>query len=248
MPKALPQPPSAKALGGDILPKPQPLKRRGPSAVPSGKPHQFESPTRRGQPAWLNADNGRQTCTVCGVEVYPPGAYVMADHAGMGQDPVLADAAAQKRMTNFTYVDAKGNVIHSPVALGCPVFMLDHKGETMANKERHRQLDDRVDGVDDRLDEIAGSLEERLYALEAENSGLRARVDAAQADVNAVVDWLSQMVALHTANNLETVKVHIEGRPVAALPPPVADLILNLGQVHEKVPVILDAEFSEEIS
>lgn len=259
----LPLPPSApeRALRGEVspaLPPPErPLvKRRHPEAVEAGRPHQWNDATPKGQPSWLNADNGRRACKVCGVEEIPPGGFVMADHAGMGQDPVAQQASNGKRMVEmYTYIDAKGNQFTSMTPLGCPTFMLDHKGMTMENRERIRQVDDRVDRTEDRVDDVAAlalSHDDRLAQLERENAELRTRVDAAQADIGAVVSWLRDMAALHAAQQREMVMVQVEGRDPVALPPPVADLILDLGSVKQKEPVpvrrrdeIIDAEFVE---
>lgn len=53
--------------------------------------------------------------------------------------------------------------------------------------------------------------------------------------MTALVDWLGEMVAINAAQKLQTVQVQIEGRPLVALPTPVADLILQVGSVKEAV-------------
>ena len=171
---------------------------------------------------------------------------INADHQGFN-DEIARRPDLKTAMKNpaglYKYRDAKGHVFTSMVPLGCPTFMLDERGVIMENKERIRGVDDRVDFVEDRVDSVEGdavSHESRLAALEQENQELRARVDAAEADVSAVVRWLAEMAALHAETGGETVKVRVEGRPVAALPPPVADLILDIGSVN-----IIEAEFEE---
>lgn len=257
---ALPLPPShpTKALTGPTLappPKPKPRKRRHPNAVEAGRPHQWTKSASLdpyGQPGWLNQGAGANPeCGVCKVTLLS--GNINADHAGFS-DQVAARPDFQRAMANatgsFIYQDAKGKTFESQVPLGCPVFVGDEIGTTMANKERYRQVDDRVDGVEDRVDdvtEVAVSNEDRITRLEMENRELRSRVDSAQGDVTAVVQWLAEMVALHTASNRESVQVHVEGRGVAALPPPVAELILDLGALPQRVQVpvgeVLDAEF-----
>lgn len=221
--KNLPAPPSQK-----------PVKRRHPNAVEAGRPHQWGS-ARRGpgsQPAWVDDLSGgnRKVCRVCGVTEVKGG--VNADHAGF--DPLDKERLMKGRtaVSIYTYWDAKNNRFESQVPLGCPTFMLDHKGLTMENKERVRRVDDRVDGVEDRIDL------------------LESRVDEAQADIKAVVDWLREMVELHAAQGQDTVQVSIEGQDTVALPAPVAQMIIDIGQVREKVSVhekgeedALEAEF-----
>lgn len=221
---------TTRKLTGPVQGRP---KKRHPKAVESGRAHSWGD-LGSGQPAWLN-NNGKteKHCSVCGVTEL--GSFVMADHAG-SQSPL------------YTYRDVKGNQMTSLIPLGCPTFMVDHKGFTMENRERVRQVDDRVDGVGYRVSDV----EARMERLEAENAELKAQVGSNVADIGAVVDWLSEMVALHQQSQLETVEVQVAGR-VAALPAPVADMILNLGAVteREKVPAyrqdpeIEDAEYIE---
>jgi len=259
----LPLPPSApeRALTGEVSPPPETtklVKRRHPDAVEAGRPHEWGTKTPKGQPDWLNGgDNNRRQCMVCGVEEIPPGGFIMADHAGMGQDPVAQKAKSGKRMVEmYTYIDAKGQQFTSMTPLGCPTFMLDHKGMTMENRERIRQVDDRVDRTEDRVDDVSAlalSHDDRISLLERENAELRTRVDAAQADITAVVNWLKDMAAIHAAQQRDVVMVQVEGKEPVALPPPVAELILDLGAVRVKEPVlvrrgepeIIDAEFVE---
>lgn len=193
-------------------------KRRHPQAVEADRPHQWGSST--GQPDWLNGDSGR-TCRVCGVQERSD--VILADHAGFGDDG-KSFGDANNRVATITYTDAKGNTFTSQKPLGCPVFILDHMGTTMENRGMLREHDDRLDGVADHLDDH----EDRLARLEAENEVLRSKLEE-RIDVTAVVEWLSDMVAQAAALKLQTVQVQIEGRPVAALPPPLANLIIDVG-------------------
>lgn len=247
--KDLPVPPSHphRALAGPTAKDPEdtkPRKRRHPNAVEAGRPHKWSKPggtDRFGTPSWLNDNGGTNPqCSVCGVTLLA--GDVNADHEGFGAEVAVRpdlQAAMRNPITLYKYRDAKGHEIQSQVPFGCPTFITDDRGYMTENRERIRGVDDRVDFAEDRIDET----EDRLSALEQENEVLRARVDAAEADVSAVVRWLAEMVALHQTQGGETVKVQVEGRPVAALPPPVADLILDLGSVPE--PETIDAEFEE---
>jgi hypothetical protein len=245
--KDLPVPPSHphRALPGPTADSdPKPRKRRHPNAVEAGRPHKWSTSggvDRFGTPSWLNDNAGTNPqCSVCGVTLLA--GDINADHEGFGAEvasrPDLK-AAMRNPVTLYKYRDAKGHEIQSQVPLGCPTFITHDRGYMTENRERIRGVDDRVDHTEDRIDET----EDRLSALERENEELRSRVDAAEADVSAVVRWLAEMVALHQTQGGETVKVQVEGRPVAALPPPVADLILDLGSVPE--PETIDAEFEE---
>lgn len=197
-------------------------KRRHPNAVEANRPHQWTSGTARGQPDWLQAgDGGGRQCRVCGVTERSN--LILADHAGFGDDgKQLGDAG--NRVQTYIYEDAKGNTFASQRPLGCPVFILDHMGTTMENRGFIREHDDRLDVVDDHLD----NHEDRLARLEAENLVLRAKLEE-RIDVTAMVDWLAEMVAQAAALKMQTVQVQVEGRPVAALPPPIANLIIDVG-------------------
>lgn len=213
------------------LPNPEqkpPRKKR----VEANKPHQWGSAagSPRGQPSWMNQINGHgRVCRVCGVEEVS--GHILADHSGFGSE---GDKLGDKnnRVQLYTYRDAKNHTFTSKKPLGCPVFILDHMGTTMENREMLREVDDRVDHTDDRVD----SVEARLERLEAENAVLRAKLEE-RVDVGAMVEWLASMVGLHAAQNMEMVDVMVEGRKVAALPPPVANLIIDVGVLTEKVPV-----------
>lgn len=128
------------------------------------------------------------------------------------------------RVVTYTYEDAKGNTFVSQKELGCPVFILDHMGTTMENRSMLREHDDRLDVTADHLD----NHEDRLARLEAENQMLRDKLEE-RIDVTAVVDWLAELVAKAAAMKMQTVQVQVEGRTVAALPPPIADLIIDVG-------------------
>jgi len=219
-------------------------KKRHPKAIPAGQEHDFGPGVAKGQPSWLSGgDNGRRTCRRCGVEEFPPGAFVMADHAGFGSDG--ADLLKGKDVQGmWTYVDAKGRQFTSGKKLGCPTFFLDEMGAIRENREMVREVDDRVDYTDDRVDDVeerVESVEERLARLEAENATLKARLDAGF-DVTAMVEWLGEMVALHAAQRLATVEVQVEGRQTVALPAPVANMILNVGKVTECEPAPIRRE------
>lgn len=167
---------------------------------------------------------------------------MLADHAGFGDDGQRL-MQGKKALGLWHYEDAKGRTFTSAKRLGCPAFFVDEMGAIRENREMLREVDDRVDYTDDRVDDVeerVESIEERMARLEAENIEMRAKLEE-RTDVTALVDWLSDMVALAAAQKLATVQVQIEGRPVAALPPPVADLIINLGAVSEKelVPRVL---------
>jgi hypothetical protein len=147
----------------------------------------------------------------------------MADHTGFGEDgKALGDPS--NRVQTHVYEDAKGHVIISQRPLGCPVFILDHMGATMENRGMLREHDDRLDMTADSID----NHEERLARLEAENQVLRAKLEE-RIDVTAMVEWLAEMVAQAAALKMQTVQVQVEGRPVAALPPPIANLIIDVG-------------------
>ena len=205
IPPAAPQPPTP------------PKKRRHPNAVEANHPHQW---TGGGQPDWLNVNGGRQ-CRVCGV--LERSNLILADHAGFGTDGNNFGDRNNRAQT-YIYEDAKGNTFASQRPLGCPVFILDHMGTTMENRAMIREVDDRLDGTDDRVD----NHEDRLARLEAENLVLRAKLEE-RIDVTAMVEWLAEMVGQSAALKMQTVQVQVEGRPVAALPPPIANLIIDVG-------------------
>lgn len=208
--KELPGPPSGQA------------KRRHPNAVEANRPHQW---TGGGQPDWLNSSGGR-TCRVCGVTERTN--LILADHAGFGDDGKnFGDPS--NRVRTYVYEDAKGNTFASQRELGCPVFILDHIGTTMENRAMIREVDDRVDQTDTRVD----SVEARLARLETENEMLKTKL-AERIDVTAMVEWLAEMVAQAAALKMQTVNVQIEGRTVAALPPPIANLIIDVGTMTQE--------------
>ena len=193
-------------------------KRRHPNAVEAGRDHSWEKPeNKRGQNDWLNDNGGTSpTCTDCGVQLI--GGNIMADHAGFGDDGKrLMQGKTSANL--YTYIDAKNNRFTSMTPLGCPTFMLDHKGTTMGNKERVRQVDDRVDHVEDKID------------------ALQEDMDSIKTNLSAMVQWLQEMVALHQQEKRPTVQVTIEGGTPVALPAPVAQMIVELGQVQQREPV-----------
>jgi hypothetical protein len=177
-------------------------------------------------------------CRKCGIEKKtggPDGLYdnINADHAGFdsSQKEMLKDKAVI-----HSYVDAKGRVFQTTKELGCPMLLLDEFGAIRENRQMVREVDDRVDYVDDRVDDVVDrtdTIEDRVIELERQNAELRARLDQ-PIDVTAMVEWLAQMVALSAAQKLETVEVQIGGRRVAALPPPVVDLILDVGAIEQR--------------
>ena len=209
-------------------PAPAPLrKRRHPNAVEANRPHQWGTASK-GQPDWLSAlDNGGgRQCRVCGVTERTN--VILADHAGFGDDGKnLGDV--NNRVKTVTYTDAKGNTFSSQKPLGCPVFILDHLGTTMENRSMIREVDDRID----RTDDVVDNHEERLARLEAENITLRAKLEE-RIDVTAMVEWLADMVAQAAALKLQTIPVQIAGRTVAALPPPIANLIIDVGNLVQE--------------
>lgn len=212
-------PPLPPALPAPAAP---PKKRRHPNAVEANRPHKWSG---GGQPDWLNSSGGR-TCQVCGVTERTN--LILADHAGFGADGNnFGDR--NNRVQTYVYEDAKGNTFASQRPLGCPVFILDHMGTTMENRAMIREVDDRIDGTDDRVD----NHEDRLARLEAENLVLRAKLEE-RIDVTAMVEWLAEMVAQSAALKLQTVNVQVEGRTVAALPPPLANLIIDVGVAAQK--------------
>jgi len=230
---------STKRLTGPVEDTP-PRKRRDPNAVEASRPHQFGG-GGRGQPTWLNGDDGRRVCQVCGVEVSPPGGgLILADHAGFGDDgkTLLGD---KPQVGLWTYVDAKGHQFTSQKELGCPVFVLDHLGTTMENRAMLREVDDRVDCTDSRVD----SVEDRLAALETENAALREQV-AQPIDVTQMVDFLSDMVAMAAARKLGLTRVQLEDGRVAQLPEPVADLIIDIASVPEPEGELVPIQDREE--
>ena len=205
------------------VPIPPLKKRRHPKAVEANRPHQWGSGGPRGQPDWLNGGGGGGggQCRVCGVSVSQE--VILAEHAGYGDEGRgLGDP--NNRVKTYVYEDAKGNTIISQKPLGCPVFILDHMGTTMENRAMIREVDDRIDHTDDRVDVH----EDRLARLEADNLALRAKLEE-RIDVTAMVDWLSDLVAQSAALKMQTVQVQIEGRNVAALPPAIANLIIDVG-------------------
>lgn len=142
----------------------------------------------------------------------------------------------KKSLGMYHYVDAKGRSFSSAKPLGCPAFLLDEMGAIRENREMLREVDDRVDYTDDRVDDVeekVESIEERLARLETENAAMKVRLDQ-KFDVTAMVEWLAEMVALSAAQKLATVQVQIEGRQVASLPAPVANLIIDVGNVAER--------------
>ncbi len=217
-------------------------KKRDPDAVEAGRPHQFSSGRARGQPAWLSGgDNNRKTCIKCGVEVLPPGGLILADHAGFG-DEGRQLLKGKKPTDMWTYV-ADGKTITSRKKLGCPVFILDPIGQGLENRAMLREVDDRVDYTDDRVDDVehrTDSIEDRVIELERQNIELQTKL-AERVDVTSLVEWLAEMVALSAAQKLETVQVQIAGHQPAALPAPVANLIIDIAAFQtperELVPV-----------
>ncbi len=200
-------------------------------------PHDWGRDSRpKGQPAWLEAAEGRLTCRKCGVEKSIAG-DVNADHAGF-------DSHDKQRLKGkdvaqiHSYIDAKGRTFQTMQELGCPMFILDEMGAIRENRQMVRQVDDRVDYVDDRVDDQehrTDTIEDRVIELERQNAKL-----AQPIDVTAMVEWLAEMVAVSAAQELDTVEVQIEGRRVAALPPPVADLIIDVGSLRtpERISVL----------
>jgi len=226
-----------KKLAGPVTPREG--KRRHKDAVEANRLHTF-SGGRRGQPSWLNGDNGRRVCSVCGVEELSstPTGDINADHAGFG-DEGRALMEGKAAVQSWTYVDAKGNRFTSQKRLGCPVFVLDHLGTTMENRAMLREVDDRVDHTDDRVDDVEG----RIAALEASNVALQEKLDQ-PIDVTAMVAWLSDMVAISAARKLGMTRVELEDGRVAQLPAPVADLIIDI-TADQRERVVLLADGSE---
>jgi len=221
MTERLPSPPDA--------PRP---KRRHPNAVEAGRPHTFTRKVakgqRGGQPGWLNGiETGRRQCVVCGVEEVNN--FIMADHAGFGDEGKRL-LEGKPTVDKYTYIDAKGNQMTSMVPLGCPTFMLDHKGTTMENKERLRRVDDRVDGVDDRVD----ANEDRIAALEAQNAQLRDFIE------NRMVE------AIHTIVE-QQVTARLEAQTVEVVELPSPDRVEEAVVIDAEV-VEIEAEVVEEES
>lgn len=239
-----------KQLPGPITPtkkKPPPGqrgKKRDAHAIGGNDPHDWiGSSGRRDQPAWLNGGgSGTQTCRKCGIERKPNPMErdINADHAGFGDDGERL-MASKRAATLYTYTDAKGREFQTTMELGCPMLLVDEAGAIRENRQMVRNVDDRVDYVDDRVDDSEHrieSVEDRLTGLEQENIELRAKIEE-RIDVTAMVEWLSDMVAVAAAQKLATVNVQIEGGAVAALPEPVANLIIDIARVPERelVPV-----------
>jgi len=230
--------------------KPPPGKRgkkRHPKAVGGDAVHQWgKAPGRSNQPSWLNdAAEGRQTCRICGVERKLAGksglsGNINADHAGFGEEGrQLLEGKDVAKV--YDYVDAKGRTFQTMIELGCPMFILDEYGAIRENRQMVRNVDDRVDYVDDRVDDTehrVDNMEDRLTDLERENAVLRDRLSQ-PIDVTAMVEWLAEMVAISAAQKLDTVEIQVEGKRVAALPAPVANLIIDVGSLDERevVPV-----------
>jgi len=214
-------------------------KKRHPKAVGGQGEHQWGQQKARGQPAWLNAGiDGRVQCLKCGVEKKVGGPQglsgdINADHAGhgaMGRRLMKGKEAAEIH----SYIDAKGRVFQTMKELGCPAFILDEFGAIRENRQMVREVDDRVDYTDDRVDDVeerVESVEDRLNRLEEENAEMKAKLDAGF-DVTAMVDWLAEMVAIAAKQKMETVEISIGGHTVAALPPPVANLIIDVGSLQ----------------
>ena len=168
---------------------------------------------------------------------------INADHAGF-------DSTEKERLLKgkdvaqiYSYTDAKGRTFQTMQELGCPMFILDEMGAIRENRQMVRNVDDRVDYVDDRVDdqeERTDTIEDRVIDLERQNAELQAKL-AQPIDVTAMVEWIAKMVAVSAAQKLATVDVQIEGHRVAALPQPVADLIINVGsfrpEERELVPI-----------
>jgi len=177
-------------------------------------------------------------CSVCGVTMTKTGGVLVG--------------SPQK----YIYEDAVGRQIHSMIELGCPVFIGDTNGSVAEAKERVRRVGGRVDGVEDRVDSVEvrlarleaenRGLHDSVVSLMAENSELRARLnEKIELDVTGLVDWLSQMVMLHSRNLLPTVPATVTGVPLA-LPAPVAELIIEVGRPREREPVLVRRTPSDE--
>lgn len=181
-------------------------------------------------------------CRRCGIEKKLGVGDINADHAGFGDEGrrLMAGKTAAKV---FHYTDAKGRIFSTMQELGCPAFILDEMGAIRENRQMLRNVDDRVDYVDDRV----GDVVDRLAALEAENAEMRARLEQ-RVDVTALVDWLSDMVAVAAAQKMQTVGVVLDDGRRAELPHPVANLILDLGDVREREKVPVQARGGSEES
>jgi len=128
------------------------------------------------------------------------------------------------------------------IELGCPVFIGDTNGTLAEAKERVRMVNGRVDGVEDRV----VSVEDRITALEQENEDLRARLDTKiELDVSGLVQWLSEMAALHAQNQLPTVPASVTGVPLT-LPAPVAALVIEVGRAKEREAVLIETKVRKE--
>lgn len=240
-----------KQLPGDgPPPKPPPGqrgKKRHAKAVGGQDEHEWgNAPGQNNQPSWLNDEaEGRQTCRNCGIERKIGNARsINADHAGFGDDGIHMLKGTGKVVAQiYWYTDAKGRSFQTTKELGCPMLLLDEMGAIRENRQMVREVDDRVDYTDDRVDDV----EERLARLEAENVAMKARLEE-RMDVTSMVEWLAEMVAIAAANKLATVNVQIEGRPAAALPEPVANLIIDVGALdqRERVPIHRGSDSSDD--
>jgi hypothetical protein len=179
----------------------------------------------------------------------------MADHAGFG-DEGREMMKGKDALGQWTYVDAKGRQFTSAKQLGCPTFFLDEMGGIRENREMVREVDDRVDYTDDRVDDVedrvgsqehrVDSFEDRLIDLERENVVLREKL-AQPIDVTAMVEWLSDMAVEAARQKMETVEVQVEGRQVAALPPPLVDLIIDVGSVQKERALVPRAQKAKSV-
>lgn len=148
-------------------------------------------------------------CTVCGL---------------------IEESDPYKRSSVYKYTGAFGNAMKSFIPLSCPA----HEVSGAELMERHRPVKQRVDNVEEAVETIHG----RLVRLEAENAALKEQVNSDRADVVAFVQWLGKMAKEHNKQGLPSVIVRVQDQSYQ-LPPPVADLIRNVG--------VIDAEILEEI-
>lgn len=183
------------------------------------KEHDWD--TRRPGASWLNSNGGQEhNCLVCGVT--------------LKQSTTRVDLPSKQ----YNYTDASGRSFTSAIPIGCPAFLGDHAGMSMANLERARKITQMVEQTGN----VVENHEARLERLERENQELRNSLNATQSDIGTVVRWLGEMAALHRAAGLPTTQVVVAGRGTALLPEPVVDMILDLARIDTVVYVSDNSE------
>jgi len=119
----------------------------------------------------------------------------------------------------YRYQDAFGVTFDSMVELSCPTFVGDVAGAAAESKQRIRQLSADLETANQRLDRLEQYNEYLIDQIEKKMT----------LDAQGLVQWLQAMAALSAANNGETELV-ATGSRILALPSPVAQLMVEIGQ------------------